>query len=187
MKIESTDFPGLMIIEPAIYKDDRGYFFESYNSSTLNLQGINYVFVQDNQAKSSYGVIRGLHYQLAPFAQTKLIRVLKGKIYDAVVDIRKKSPTYKQWFGIELSEENHKQLLIPKGFAHGYSVLSEEAVILYKCDGFYYKKVERGILYNDKLLNIDWKIDKDKCIISAKDKTLPDINTAEMNFHFNEE
>lgn len=187
MKIESTDFPGLMIIEPAIYKDDRGYFFESYNSSTLNLQGINYVFVQDNQAKSSYGVIRGLHYQLAPFAQTKLIRVLKGKIYDAVVDIRKKSPTYKQWFGIELSEENHKQLLIPKGFAHGYSVLSEEAVILYKCDDFYYKKVERGILYNDKLLNIDWKIDKDKCIISAKDKTLPDINTAEMNFHFNEE
>lgn len=187
MKIESTDFPGLMIIEPAIYKDDRGYFFESYNSSTLNLQGINYVFVQDNQAKSSYGVIRGLHYQLAPFAQTKLIRVLKGKIYDAVVDIRKKSPTYKQWFGIELSEENHKQLLIPKGFAHGYSVLSEEAVILYKCDDFYYKKVERGILYNDKLLNIDWKIDKDKCIISAKDKALPDINTAEMNFHFSEE
>lgn len=186
MKIESTNFPGLIIIEPAIYKDDRGYFFESYNTGTLNLQGINYVFVQDNQAKSSYGVVRGLHYQLAPFAQTKLIRVLKGNIYDVVVDIRKNSATYKQWFGIELSEENHKQLLIPKGFAHGYSVLSNEAVILYKCDDFYNKEAERGILYNDKLLNIDWKINEDKCIISAKDKTLPDINAAEMNFHFNE-
>ncbi len=186
MKIETTDFPDLVIIDPGIFIDDRGYFFESYNLNTFKQNNIDNIFIQDNQAKSIYGVIRGLHYQLAPYAQTKLIRVIKGKIYDVAVDIRENSPTFGKWFGIELSEDNHKQLFVPKGFAHGYSVLSQEAIILYKCDDFYNKESERGIIYNDPYLDIDWKVETEKSIISAKDKVLPELKNADMNFYLNQ-
>ncbi|NOZ47876.1 MAG: dTDP-4-dehydrorhamnose 3,5-epimerase [Chlorobi bacterium] len=186
MKIEKTKFPGLLILKPAIYKDDRGYFFESYNFNTLKKEQLEFNFVQDNQAQSSYGVIRGLHYQLAPYAQTKLIRVLEGNILDVVVDIRKGSPTFSKWFSIELTHDNQLQLLIPKGFAHGYSVLSKSATILYKCDEFYTKESERGINYNDNFLNIEWKIPKIDLVVSAKDKVLPVFKMAEMNFLFNQ-
>ena len=185
MKITSTDIPGLLILEPKIFNDDRGYFFESYNKNVFEINKLDIQFIQDNQAKSTYGVIRGLHYQLAPYTQTKLIRVLKGEIYDVAVDIRKNSPTFGKWTGVHLSEENQKQLIVPKGFAHGYSVLSKEAIILYKCDDFYNKESERGIMYNDPAINIDWKIDTNKSIISAKDKVLHGIEKAEMNFYFN--
>jgi dTDP-4-dehydrorhamnose 3,5-epimerase len=173
MKITETGLNGLLILEPEIFEDQRGYFFESYNKQSLTSEGINYTFVQDNQSKSVYGVIRGLHYQMEPKTQTKLIRVLSGLIYDVAVDMRKGSPTFGTWFGLELSCKNQKQLLIPKGFAHGFSVLSEKAVIFYKCDGFYAPEYDAGIVYNDPALNIDWKIPPDKVIISEKDAKLP--------------
>ncbi|MEO6542120.1 MAG: dTDP-4-dehydrorhamnose 3,5-epimerase [Ferruginibacter sp.] len=184
MTIIKTEFPGLLIIEPTVFKDSRGYFFESYNEKDFNAQGIDIKFIQDNQSKSSYGVIRGLHYQLAPHAQTKLIRVLSGKILDIAVDIRKGSPGYGKVFSIELSAENNKQLLIPKGFAHGFSVLSESAEVIYKCDAFYHKESEAGILFNDASLNIDWKIPSDKAIISDKDLVNPSITGCKNNFVF---
>ena len=146
------------------------------------MAGIDIIFVQDNQASSEYGVIRGLHYQLSPFAQTKLIRVLSGSILDVAVDIRKTSPTYGKVFTIELSAENKKQLLVPKGFAHGYSVLSETAEVFYKCDEFYNKQSEGGIRYDDPLLNIDWQIPENKRIISEKDKVHPGIFECKNNF-----
>ena len=179
-----TEFPGLIIIEPTVFKDSRGYFFESYNENDLKSEGIDIKFVQDNQSKSSYGVIRGLHYQLAPYSQTKLIRVLSGSILDIVVDIRKGSPTYGRAFSIELSADNNKQLLIPKGFAHGFSVLSETAEVIYKCDAFYHKESEAGILYNDAELNIDWKIPAGSAIISDKDLVHPSILHCKNNFVF---
>jgi dTDP-4-dehydrorhamnose 3,5-epimerase len=184
MKIIHTDFSGLLIIEPRIFSDPRGYFYESYNENKFQESSLKYDFVQDNQSKSSYGVIRGLHYQVEPNAQTKLIRVLSGKIYDVAVDIRKGSPTLNKWFGIELSEDNHLQLLIPKGFAHGFSVLSKTAVIMYKCDGFYVPDAERGIIYNDKDLNIDWRIEPEKILVSEKDTRLPSLHNADMNFNY---
>jgi dTDP-4-dehydrorhamnose 3,5-epimerase len=184
MAFIKTEFPGLLIFEPAVIKDSRGYFFESYNERLFHANGITTSFVQDNQSKSSYGVIRGLHYQLNPHAQTKLIRVLSGKILDVVVDIRKHSPTYGKAFALELSSENNKQLLIPKGFAHGFSVLSETAEVMYKCDDFYYKESEAGILYNDAVLNIDWKIPADKAIISEKDQQQPFLLNCKNNFVF---
>ena len=143
--------------------------------------------MQDNQSKSSYGVIRGLHYQLEPFAQTKLVRVLQGKIIDVAVDIRNESPTFGKWMKIELTEGNKKQLLIPKGFAHGFSVISETAVVLYKCDNFYNPQADRGVIYNDKILNIDWEIPPDAMIVSEKDKSLPEFQNAEMNFKYTTE
>jgi dTDP-4-dehydrorhamnose 3,5-epimerase len=184
MNVVETEIPGLCIIEPKIFEDSRGYFFESYNAQKLEKEGINTVFIQDNQSKSAYGVIRGLHYQLAPFAQTKLIRVLDGKIYDVVVDIRKGSPTFGKWMGIELSSENKKQFYIPKGFAHGFSVLSETAVVLYKCDTLYNPASERGIIYNDPALAIDWKIPADKANLSQKDLLHPVLKEADYNFNF---
>ena len=184
MKITKTAFPGLMIIEPTVYKDSRGYFFESYNENDFRSAGIDIKFVQDNQSKSSYGVIRGLHYQLAPHAQTKLIRVLSGRIEDIALDIRKGSPTFGKVFSIELSAENNKQLLIPKGFAHGFSVLSESAEVLYKCDAFYHKDSEAGILFNDESLNIDWKIPAGKAVISDKDLVHPAFSNCKNNFVF---
>ena len=187
MNITQTDFEGLVIIEPKIFSDPRGYFYESYNQNSFHESSLKYVFVQDNQSKSTFGVIRGLHYQIEPHAQTKLIRVLQGNIYDVAVDIRKGSPTYTKWFGIELSEQNHLQLLIPRGFAHGFSVLSETAVIIYKCDGFYVSAADRGIIYNDASLNIDWKIDPDKILVSDKDAKLPALHHAEMNFKYHSE
>jgi len=183
MTINTTNIEGLIIIEPLLHKDERGYFFESYQKKNMSEQNINFEFVQDNQAKSSYGVIRGLHYQLAPYAQTKLIRVLQGRIFDVAVDIRIKSPTFGKWYGIELNDENNKQLLIPKGFAHGYSVLSDIAVVMYKCDEYYNKASERGINCRDTDLGIDWQIDAAKKIISPKDKVLPFLKNAEINFY----
>ncbi|GAB4286728.1 MAG: dTDP-4-dehydrorhamnose 3,5-epimerase [Marinilabiliales bacterium] len=182
MKIIETGIPDLLIIQPVVYKDSRGYFFESYNKNDFEQHGLSYDFVQDNQSFSEYGVVRGLHYQLQPYAQTKLIRVLDGEIYDVAVDIRKDSPTFGKWFGIILSSENFYQLLVPKGFAHGFSVLSQKADVMYKCDNFYNKESERGIIFNDKSLNIDWKIPENKMIISDKDKAFPSFQNAEMNF-----
>lgn len=184
MVIIKTVFSGLIIFEPTVIKDSRGYFFESYSERIFSAEGITTRFVQDNQSKSSYGVIRGLHYQLNPHAQTKLVRVLSGKILDVVVDIRTGSPTYGKAFSLELSAENNKQLLIPKGFAHGFSVLSETAEVMYKCDEFYYKESEAGILYNDAALNIDWQIPADKAIVSEKDLLQPSLLNCKNNFVF---
>ncbi len=184
MNIEQTNIPGLQVIKPRIFADDRGYFFESYNQEKFSEQGVDITFVQDNQSKSSYGVVRGLHYQLNPKAQTKLVRVLQGSIFDVAVDIRLGSPTFLQWFGIELSEENKKQFLIPQGFAHGFSVLSETAVVLYKCDNLYAPELERGINYSDTDLSIDWQIDPERAIVSEKDQQNPAAKKAETNFHF---
>ena len=182
MPFLKTDFPGLLIFEPKVWEDDRGYFFESYNEKIFSAEGVAINFVQDNQASSVYGVIRGLHYQLNPYAQTKLIRALSGIIMDVAVDIRKNSPTYGKAYCIELSAENKKQLLIPKGFAHGYSVISETAEVFYKCDEFYNKESEGGIDYNDATLNIDWGVDKSKAIISEKDTKYPGIDECKNNF-----
>ncbi|MBI1344056.1 MAG: dTDP-4-dehydrorhamnose 3,5-epimerase [Terrimonas sp.] len=184
MPFNTTAFPGLIVFDPHIMKDDRGFFFEAYNALTFRAAGITNRFVQDNQSSSGYGVIRGLHYQLHPFAQAKLVRVLQGTIYDVVVDIRVGSPTYKKIFGIELSAENKKQLFIPAGYAHGFSVLSEQAEVLYKCDRFYNKKSEAGIRYNDPGLNIDWKIPGEKVIVSEKDINLPLFADCRNTFEF---
>lgn len=170
MKVTPTDFQGLFIIEPLVFEDNRGYFMESYNLKKLSEHGIEHNFIQDNQSKSSYGVLRGLHFQNPPYAQTKLIRAISGRILDAVVDIRKSSPTYGKHFSIELSAENKKQLLVPKGFAHGFSVLSDTAEILYKCDAYYNKDSEGGLMFNDSAFNIDWQVPKDKILLSEKDK-----------------
>ncbi|WP_276500622.1 dTDP-4-dehydrorhamnose 3,5-epimerase [Terrimonas pollutisoli] len=184
MPFITTDIPGLLVFEPKIFEDSRGYFFESYNEKTFQQQGVNIRFIQDNQSSSSYGVIRGLHYQLNPHAQAKLIRVLQGSILDVAVDIRKGSPTYGKHFDIELSAENKKQLLIPRGFAHGFSVLSEKAEVLYKCDAFYHKESEGGIRFDDPSLNINWQIPADKAIVSDKDLVLPFLAESQSNFTF---
>lgn len=184
MIIEQTPIPGLLILKPKVYNDNRGYFMESYNYKVLKEQGIIIKFLQDNESYSVKGVIRGLHFQLSPYAQTKLVRVIKGTIIDVAVDIRQNSPTYGKYLGIELSDENKYQLLIPKGFAHGFSVLSEFAIVNYKCDQYYRPEADRGIRYNDPALAIDWKIDPNKAIVSAKDNILPLLNEAENNFVF---
>jgi dTDP-4-dehydrorhamnose 3,5-epimerase len=187
MKITETDFPGLKLIEPIVYKDIRGYFFESYNLEKLRSSGIHMCFKQDNQSSSQYGVIRGLHYQKNPYAQTKLIRVLQGKIYDVAVDLRVNSPTFGQWYGLEISDENHYQLLIPKGFAHGFSVLSDSAVVFYKCDEIYKPESEDGIIYSDPDLVIDWKIPPGSEIISDKDQRLERFRDKKPDFMIIEE
>ena len=176
MKTRDTGIEGLMIIEPKVYRDERGYFLESYHQERLKALGINHHFIQDNQSRSVLGVIRGLHLQKAPFAQTKLVRVTEGTIYDVAVDLREGSSTYGSWFGIELSINNHLQLLIPKGFAHGFSVLSQHATILYKCDTIYHPESESGIRFDDPDLKIDWKVDLASAIISEKDRVLPYFN-----------
>jgi dTDP-4-dehydrorhamnose 3,5-epimerase len=173
MPFHTCHLPGLVIVEPAVFEDSRGYFFESYNESVFKQGGIPASFIQDNQSRSSYGVIRGLHYQQPPHAQAKLVRVLQGSILDVAVDIRISSPTYGQHFAIELSAENKKQLFLPEGFAHGFSVLSDIAVVLYKCNAFYNKSSEGGIRYNDPQLAIDWKVLSNDAIISEKDSQLP--------------
>lgn len=184
MPLIKTEFPGLLIFEPRVFEDNRGYFFESYNQKLFSDAGIEINFIQDNQASSSFGVIRGLHFQNTPFAQTKLIRVLSGKIIDAVVDIRRNSPTYGKAYTILLSAENKKQLLVPKGFAHGYSVISETAEVFYKCDEFYHKEAEGGIAWNDSTLDIDWQIPAGKIIVSDKDKLHPLLENSVHNFIF---
>jgi dTDP-4-dehydrorhamnose 3,5-epimerase len=182
MLFTTTFLPGVIVFEPKIFPDERGFFFESYNQRLFNDNNILNVFVQDNQSFSSYGVIRGLHYQREPYAQSKLVRVVLGKILDVVVDLRAGSPTFGKSFSIELSADNKKQLFIPRGFAHGFSVLSETAELAYKCDQFYNKQSESGIRYNDPLLNIDWKIPPEKALISTKDAQLPEFNPSIADF-----
>lgn len=184
MPFHQTTIPDLLIFEPKVFEDSRGYFFEAYNANIFQQEGVDTKFVQDNQSKSSYGVIRGLHYQLTPYAQTKLVRVLEGSILDVVVDIRKGSPTFGQSFALELSAENKKQLFIPAGFAHGFSVLSSTAIVLYKCDEFYNKESEGGIRYDDPSLKIDWQIEKGKEIVSEKDLALPLFSVCKNNFEY---
>jgi len=182
MKITPTILNDLYIIEPAVFADNRGFFYESFSTKKLEEAGLKYNFIQDNHSKSSYGVLRGLHYQNAPYAQAKLVRVVQGSVLDVVVDLRKESSTYLQHFSLELSAENKLQLLIPRGFAHGFVVLSETCEFLYKCDNFYDKASEGGIAYNDASLNIDWKIPAKDIILSAKDEQNPTVNNAVFKF-----
>jgi dTDP-4-dehydrorhamnose 3,5-epimerase len=184
MKIIETPIPGLLILEPRVFADERGYFFESYNETRFSNAGLITNFVQDNESKSHRGVIRGLHYQLAPFAQTKLIRVVRGTVFDVAVDLREGSPTFGQWFGLEVSASKKNQLYIPKGFAHGFSVLSEYAIFSYKCDSLYNPTADRGIRYDDPDLDIDWKLPMDETVISEKDLIHPILKDAELNFKF---
>jgi len=184
MPFVTTGIEGVLIFEPAVYKDERGYFFESYNEQTFHKQGVTNRFVQDNQSFSKHGVIRGLHYQLDPYPQTKLVRVLQGSILDVAVDIRKGSPTYGKYVSVELSSDNKRQLLVPRGFAHGFSVLSQTAEVSYKCDGLYSKDSEGGIRFDDPQLNIDWQLPLDKAIVSEKDLALPTFADCKNNFKF---
>jgi dTDP-4-dehydrorhamnose 3,5-epimerase len=186
MPFLNTGFPGLVVYEPTVRHDERGYFYESYNQKTFYNEGITSLFVQDNQVRSVYGVIRGLHYQLAPHAQAKLVRVLEGTILDVAVDLRRGSPSFGKVFSIELSAENKKQLLVPRGFAHGYSVLSQFSEVLYKCDDFYNPAAENGITPLDDLLSIDWKIPPDDMIISPRDLQLPLMEKSLNSFTFGE-
>jgi dTDP-4-dehydrorhamnose 3,5-epimerase len=182
MKIIETGFKGLLVIKSTIYTDSRGYFFESFNKTVFQNAGILFSPQQDNESKSSFGVIRGLHYQLQPFDQAKLIRVVEGKIYDVALDIRKDSLTYGKWFGVYLDSETKDQVLIPRGFAHGFSVLSDTAIIQYKCDNIYNAKYERGIALNDPALDINWKTGTAVPLISEKDLKHPLFKDAENNF-----
>jgi dTDP-4-dehydrorhamnose 3,5-epimerase len=182
MKVETTGFEGLVVLTPSVFADDRGYFFESYNSATHSKAGLDFHWVQDNQSHSKHGVIRGLHFQKAPFAQTKLVRALQGEILDVVVDLRKAEPTYGKFFSVVLSAENKKQLLVPRGFAHGFSVLSASADVMYKCDNLYNKQSESGLMFNDPSLNIDWKLSPEEMIVSEKDLVLPTFNNLDANF-----
>jgi dTDP-4-dehydrorhamnose 3,5-epimerase len=183
LKVIETPIKDLFVIQPQVFNDSRGYFFESFNQKKFNeLTNTNTQFVQDNQAFSTYGVLRGLHYQLNPFSQAKLVSVLHGKVLDVAVDVRKGSSTFGKHFSIELSDENKTQLFVPRGFAHGYVVLSETAHFFYKCDNFYSKENEGGIAFNDASLNIDWQIDLSKAILSDKDIILPSVENAKNNF-----
>lgn len=182
MKIEKTFINDLIIIEPTVIGDERGFFFEAYNKTKFANLGINIEFVQDNQSYSKKGTLRGLHYQNPPFAQTKLIRVIEGEIIDVAVDLRRESSTYGKTFSVLLSAENKKQLLVPQGFAHGFSVLSETASVIYKCDEFYNKDAEGGIRYDDPSLNIDWRINLEEAIVSEKDQVLPFIENCNSLF-----
>ncbi len=182
MKLSETGFNGLYILEPSVFKDNRGYFMESYNEQVLSGLGLKTGFIQDNQSNSVSGVIRGLHFQNAPYAQTKLVRVLSGSILDVVVDLRRHEPTFGKNYTIELSAENKKQLYVPKGFAHGFSVLSQSAEILYKCDNYYHKEAEGGLLYNDPVLDIDWGIPLHLVVLSDKDAKNPPLADAHFKF-----
>lgn len=182
MPFIQTEFKGLLVFEPTVFEDSRGYFYESYNKQLFSDVGITAEFLQDNESKSSYGVLRGLHFQNNPKAQAKLVRVVEGEVLDVVVDIRKGSPTFGKYFSIRLSAQNKKQLFIPHGFAHGFVVLSETCLFQYKCDQYYSKQDESGILYNDPTLNIDWEIDMSKVIVSDKDKLQPLFGNHVCNF-----
>lgn len=173
MKISKTDIEGVVVIEPSVFEDERGYFFESYNQAKMEEAGLHYTFIQDNQSKSSYGTVRGIHFQKGEFAQAKLVRVLEGTVLDVAVDLRKDSPTFGKYVAVELSAENKKQLMIPRGFGHGFSVLSKTAVFAYKCDNVYNKASEGGIRFDDPDINIDWKINPKDAILSEKDKNAP--------------
>ena len=182
MTIEKTPIQDLVIINPTVFEDSRGYFFEAYNQGKFHENGIMYNFIQDNQSFSTKGVIRGLHLQINPFAQAKLVRVLQGEILDVAVDLRKNSATYGQHFSVVLSAENKKQLMVPHGFAHGFSVLSETASVMYKVDQLYHKDSERGIRYDDPALAIDWQVKADEVIVSDKDLILPGFDEIDWEF-----
>jgi dTDP-4-dehydrorhamnose 3,5-epimerase len=182
MKIIETGFKGLLVIKPNIFSDQRGYFFESFNQAAFSKAGISFTPVQDNESKSSRGVIRGLHYQLKPFDQAKLIRVLEGRIFDVGLDLRRKSMTFGKWFGIDLDSETKDMVFIPKGFAHGFSVISDTAIIQYKCDNVFNPQYERGIVLNDPALDINWKTGSIVPVISEKDLKQPLFKDAEYNF-----
>jgi len=183
MQLEKTKIADLVIITPTLFHDERGYFYESFNENKFaELYNSRIHFVQDNQAKSTKNVLRGLHYQLAPYSQSKLVSVIEGEVLDVAVDLRKNSPTFGQHETIILSAENKKQFFVPKGFAHGYVVLSETATFFYKCDAFYNKQAEAGLAYNDPALKIDWKIDLLDAIVSEKDQKNPSLSNALNNF-----
>ena len=175
MNIVETEIKGVFIIEPKVFGDNRGYFFESFSQREFESVIGPVTFVQDNQSKSSYGVVRGLHFQKPPHAQAKLVRVVKGKVLDVAVDLRKDSPTFGKYIAVELSDENHRQVFIPKGFAHGFSVLSEEAVFQYKCDEYYAPESEAAIAWDDQDLNIDWKVPAEEVVLSVKDRNHPTL------------
>lgn len=173
MNVIKTEIEGLYVIEPRVFGDSRGYFFESFSEREFKREVADVDFVQDNESKSSYGVVRGLHFQKPPYAQAKLVRVVKGKVLDVAVDLRKGSPTFGKHVAMELSEENHRQMFIPRGFAHGFSVLSDEVVFQYKCDNYYAPHSEGAVAWDDPDLGIDWKIPAEKAILSEKDRKHP--------------
>ena len=187
MELINTDIEGVVIIQPKVFGDHRGYFFESFSERDFTEKVRPVKFVQDNESKSCYGVLRGLHFQKPPHSQSKLVRVVKGAVLDVAVDIRKGSPTFGHHVCVELTEENHRQLFIPRGFAHGFAVLSEEAVFQYKCDDFYAPESEGAIAWNDPDLGIDWKISKDDIVLSAKDMNHPVLKDASSPFDINED
>ena len=185
MKVEETKLKGCFIVHDTVFADSRGYFFESFNSQKFDsLTGANTVFVQDNQSKSTRGVLRGLHFQQGQHAQAKLVRVIEGSVLDVAVDLRKESPTFGQYVGVELTATNHLQFFIPRGFAHGFVVLSEKATFFYKCDNFYNKASEGGLIYNDSTVNIDWKIDTKDLLLSEKDSILPTFQEIKDTVYF---
>ena len=186
MEVIKTGIEGVIIIEPRIFNDDRGYFFESFSQREFEEKVCKTAFVQDNESKSSYGVLRGLHFQQPPYAQSKLVRCVRGAVLDVAVDIRKGSPTFGRWVSCELTGDNHRQFFIPRGFAHGFSVLSEEVVFQYKCDNFYAPQSEGALSWNDPDLNIDWKIPADKVLLSEKDSHHPLLRDFETPFNYNE-
>lgn len=173
MNVIKTDIDGLVVIEPRVFGDSRGYFFESFSERDFKREVADVDFVQDNESKSSYGVVRGLHFQRPPYAQAKLVRVVKGKVLDVAVDLRKGSPTFGHHVAVELSEDNHRQMFIPRGFAHGFSVLSDEVIFQYKCDNFYAPQSEGAVAWDDPDLDIDWRIPADKALLSDKDMKHP--------------
>jgi dTDP-4-dehydrorhamnose 3,5-epimerase len=184
IKLIETGLPGLIILEPMVFSDDRGYFFESYNQKDYAEAELDFNPVQDNESCSVYGVIRGLHFQKEPHAQTKLVRVIEGEIFDVAVDIRKGSPTCGKWYGINLSSENKRQFFIPKGFAHGFSVLSKKAIVMYKCDDYYSPQDEGSIFALDPMLAIEWGIKKGQEILSSKDRKNPQFSELKNNFSY---
>lgn len=186
MEVIKTNIEGVVIIEPRIFRDDRGYFFESFSQRDFQEKVCNTVFVQDNESKSSYGVLRGLHFQKPPYAQSKLVRVIKGTVLDVAVDIRKGSPTFGQHVAVELTEDNHRQFFIPRGFAHGFSVLTDEVIFQYKCDNFYAPQSEGALAWDDPDLGIDWRIPTDKVLLSEKDCHHSRLRDAEWLFDYNE-
>ena len=181
MRITPYQLPGLFLLEPDIHGDSRGYFFESFREDQLHALGMDLHFVQDNESKSRYGVLRGLHYQAPPFTQAKIVRVFQGAVLDVVVDIRTDSPTFGRHAAVELSGDNKRQLLVPRGFAHGFVVLSDDAVFAYKCDNYYSKEHDRGIVYNDPQLGIDWRVPADDLIVSEKDSKQPLFRDAALH------
>ena len=186
MDVIKTAIEGVVIIEPKVFKDARGYFFESFSQREFEEKVRKINFVQDNESMSSYGVMRGLHFQAPPFTQSKLVRCVKGKVLDVAVDIRKGSPTFGQHVAVELTEDNHRQFFVPRGFAHGFVVLSETAVFQYKCDEFYHPEADGGINIQDETLGIDWRIPVDKAILSEKDLKHACLKDAELDFDIND-